>query len=334
MQKDQLIILSSFLVLVVVILITIIIIYLIKDNQKRQELLFKEEINKMTMTVDNIYKQLDQNLSNNRESNYRAFKDVSISLAKIEKSQEGLNSIGDGLDELKKIFIDKKHRGQFGEIELYSILNADFGLSDELYQKQYHLKNGNIVDCMVFGLGDYGHLPIDSKFPLENYLKMLNANNNPEEYRRYAKQFKNDIIKHLNDIHDKYVVSDETCDFALMFLPSEAIYAEIYAHHQDLVNKSFNLHVFFTSPSTLIAYLSAYKNLHIHYRRTNEIKHIQDELALLAVDFGRFTKRYEAITKDFEKTYNDFKELNISTNKIIKRFERIDNVELKDENHG
>ncbi|MFQ7057303.1 MAG: DNA recombination protein RmuC [Turicibacter sanguinis] len=181
---------------------------------------------------DKVNERLDQSFNKTNET----FQNILVRLAKIDEAQKKIESLSTDIVSLQNLLSDKKSRGTFGEVQLYQIMAAVFGeKNDRIYETQYKLSNGTIVDAMLHAPLPMGDLPIDSKFPLENYQRMMDRTLGEVERQLAEKQFKQDVKKHIDDIFNKYVTPQETSDQAVMFLPAEAIFAEINAYHPDLV---------------------------------------------------------------------------------------------------
>ena len=202
---------------------------------------------------DKVNERLDQSFNKTNET----FQNILVRLAKIDEAQKKIESLSTDIVSLQNLLSDKKSRGTFGEVQLYQIMAAVFGeKNDRIYETQYKLSNGTIVDAMLHAPLPMGDLPIDSKFPLENYQRMMDRTLGEVERQLAEKQFKQDVKKHIDDIFNKYVTPQETSDQAVMFLPAEAIFAEINAYHPDLVAYSQRKRVWLVSPTTFMSTLT------------------------------------------------------------------------------
>ncbi len=272
--------------------------------------------------------QVNESLRNSMEKTNQAFTDVMVKMATLQETQQSLNSLSEEITSLQNVLIDKKSRGIFGEVELYSILENSFGVNDERYLRQHKLSNGNIVDAAIVGPEPIGLIPIDSKFPLENYNRMYNQNLTKQQQESARKQFKSDCVKHIKDIATKYLNTEETSEFAYMFVPAEAVFAEIYGRYPDVIDYSYRCKVFIVSPTTLMAYITAIKAIYLGQSKNEKVVQMQQELQKLSNEFERFTARWANITKDFEKTSEDIQSIDTTAKKIVNQFRKIDNVEL------
>lgn len=276
-------------------------------------------------------KNVKENMSNNYESTSEMITRMLKQMAKIDESQENLKLLSTSIQHLQNVLTDKKTRGIYGEIELYSILDAAMLDHSARYEKQAKLSNGTMVDALLYIGKDQEKLCIDSKFPLENYNRMVDTTLGQKEQQQAKQIFISDVKKHIKAIADKYIIPNETSDFAFMFLPAEAIFAYIYANFQEVVDYSYKEKVFIVSPTTIMAYMTAIKAIYLREKRNEHIHEIEAELQKLAIEFDRFVKRYNTVQNDFEKNYQDMKNLDITARKIQKRFSQISDVELEDE---
>lgn len=284
-----------------------------------------------TNRLTEIEKHLNLNLTNNFDQTEKIIVNINEKMAKISESQNTLKDLSKDLVSLQSILNDKKTRGAFGEVELYTILNNVFGANQRRYQRQYKLSNGAVADAVVFLGEDQEKIVIDSKFPLESYNNLYSEGLSKLDQEAYRKQFERDIKKHIDDIANKYLIKGETASVAYMFVPAEAVFAEIYGQHQAIVDYSYQRHVFIVSPTTLMAYLTVVKNIMLEQQKDERVRDIQNEFVKLGDEFKRFKERYEKINSDFNRTYKEFNDLTITSNKIIKRFEAIDQLDIKGE---
>ncbi len=276
-----------------------------------------------------VYKlsQLEKNLNNNIQSAYKlnseTFANIQERLTRIDSAQKNIEELSKDISSLENVLLDKKNRGTFGEIELYSLLENALGINDALWQKQYHFNNGYIADAVIFGNSAMKSICIDSKFPLENYRRMFEENISNDDKTKYAKAFRNDVIKHINDIADKYIIDNETAEFAYMFIPAEAIFAYINAEYTDVIEYSYRKKVYLVSPATLMAYLTAIRSIYLGQKRDEKAAIILKELAVLAEDFRRFKERSEKMLKASQDFMTNFEQFEISVDKIARKFDKI-----------
>ena len=252
-------------------------------------------------------------------------------LSKIDEAQKKIEALSSNVVSLQDILTDKKSRVIFGEIQLYQILSSVFGeKNDKLYQKQYKLSNGTIVDSIIFTPEPLGNIAVDSKFPLENYRKMYNNELSQIERENARKDFVSDLKKHIDAISSKYIIKNETSEQAILFLPAEAIFAEINAYHTDIIEYAYKKNVRIASPTTLISVLTVIQVTMTNLERDKYANIIQQELEKLNVEFTRYRTRWDNLQKDIEKVSKDVKEINTTSNKISKRFVEISNAKFEE----
>lgn len=277
----------------------------------------------------NIEEKVNSSMTKSLVSTNESFMKIMESITKIDSTQKNLENLSTSINSLQSILNDKKSRGTYGEVELYSLLENQFGLDTSFYAKQKQLSNGRIADAVIFAPNPLNMICIDSKFPLENYNRMYDSKLSKEEQEHYRRLFRNDVITKVKDIASKYIINDETADFAYMFIPAEAVFSEICARFDDILNLSYNAHVYLVSPTTLMAYLTAMRAIYLGQKKNEKIHEIQLEFNRLGKEFERFESRYEKTMNDFNRTHNDMQELAITTGKMIKRFKEIEQVKLE-----
>ncbi len=287
---------------------------------------------RLRMINDKVNERLDQNF----EKTNKTFTSVLERLSKIDEAQKKIELLSSDIVSLQSVLTDKKSRGIFGEVNLKHILVSVFGENPKnIYQMQYSFSNGTIADCVLFAPEPLGLIAIDSKFPLENYQNMVDRNNSELVRREALKGFKTDMKKHIDAISSKYIIPGVTADQAILFLPAEAIFAEINAYHQDLIDYSYNKKVWITSPTTLISTLTTIQIIMKNIERDKYAKVIHDELKLLDVEFSRYRERWDKLSRSIDTVSKDVKDLNTTTDKITKRFNAINQVDVdKLDNRG
>ena len=298
---------------------------------------FKKSVNddfealnrKIEGRLDLMNAKVEERLAKGFEETTKTFGNVLERLGKIDEAQKKIEALSSNVVSLQDILTDKKSRGIFGEVQLYQILASVFGeRNDRTYQKQYKLSNNTMVDAMLFTPEPIGNIAIDSKFPLENYRKMYDSELTNEERINARKEFVGNLKKHIDDISEKYIIRNETSDQAIMFLPAEAIFAEINAYHTDVIDYAYRKNVRIASPTTLVSVLTTIQMILTNIEREKYASVIQEELGKLHEEFGRYEKRWKALEKDIEKVTKDVKEITTTSNKISKRFTEISNVNM------
>lgn len=281
---------------------------------------------RLRLMNDHVNERLDQNF----EKTNKTFTSVLERLSKIDEAQKKIDHLSSDIVSLQSVLTDKKTRGIFGEVNLTHILSNVFGQSnDKIYQLQYPLENGTIVDCALFAPEPLGLLGIDSKFPLENYRSMVDRNI-AQEYRDQAeKLFKMDMKKHIDAICNKYIIPGVTADQAILFLPAEAIFAELNAYHTDILEYAYKKRVWITSPTTLMSTLTTIQIIIKNMERDQYASVIHKELKLLDEEFKRYKDRWDKLSRSIETVGKDVKEIHTTTEKITKRFASINDVEVE-----
>ena len=289
-----------------------------------------EKLNqKMENRLDFMNIKVEERLSKGFEETTKTFGNVLERLSKIDEAQKKIEALSSNVVSLQDVLTDKKSRGIFGEVQLYQILASVFGeKNDKLYQKQYRLSNGTIVDSIIFTPEPLGNIAVDSKFPLENYRKMYNNELSQMERKNARKDFVNDLKKHIDVISSKYIIKNETSEQAVLFLPAEAIFAEINAYHTDIIEHAYKKNVRIASPTTLISVLTVIQVITTNMERDKYASVIQHELEKLNIEFGRYQTRWNSLQKDIEKVSKDVKDITTTSNKISKRFTEISNVKF------
>ena len=292
---------------------------------------FEKLSQKIENRLDAMNMKVEERLSKGFEETTKTFGNVLERLGKIDEAQKKIETLSSNVVSLQDILTDKKSRGIFGEVQLYQILSSVFGeKNDKLYQKQYKLSNGTIADSIIFTPEPLGNIAIDSKFPLENYRRMYSSELSKFEKESAKKDFANDLKKHIDAISSKYIIKNETSEQAILFLPAEAIFAEINAYHTDIIEHAYKKNVRIASPTTLISVLTVIQVMMINLERDKYANIIQQELEKLNLEFTRYRTRWDNLQKNIEKVSKDVKEINTTSNKISKRFTEISNVKFEE----
>ena len=285
--------------------------------------------NKIETRLNLINDKVNERLDQNFEKTNKTFTNVLERLSKIDEAQKKIDVLSNDIVSLQSILTDKKSRGIFGEVNLKHILVSVFGeKNDKIYSLQYTLPNGTIADSVLFAPAPLGTIAIDSKFPLESYRMMVDKKLPQEIRERYEKQFKSDVKKHIDAISNKYIIEGVTSDQAIMFLPAEAIFAEINAYHQDIIEYAYRKKVWITSPTTLISTLTVIQMIIKNIERDKYTSVIHEELNKLGVEFSRYKERWDKLAKSIQTVNKDVESVYITTEKISKKFDVISGVEI------
>lgn len=281
---------------------------------------------KLNLINEKVNIRLDENF----EKTNKTFTSVLERLSKIDEAQKKIDSLSNDIVSLQGVLTDKKSRGIFGEINLKHILSNVFGeKNDAIYKMQYTFNNGTIADAVLFAPEPLGTIAIDSKFPLEHYQMMVDKNISVSERKGYELEFKNDVKKHINAIASKYIIPTITSDQAIMFLPAEAIFAELNAYHQDVIDYANKNRVWITSPTTLMSTLTVVQMVVKNMERDKYASIIQQELTRLSVDFSLYRRRWDKLSKNIEAVSKEASDIHITTEKISKRFDSINKVDVE-----
>lgn len=300
----------------------------LSEALKEQRTQSSKDIEKLSFKVEerlmDINEKVEKRLSKGFENIDKTFKDIIVGIAKIGEAQKKIEQLSGDVNDLQNVLTDKKSRGVFGEVQLNAILKSIFGEKRDLYDLQYTFANGVMADAVIKAPDPLGIIAVDSKFPMENYTRMV-------EDAKFASQFKQNIKKHINDIASKYIIQGVTADMAILFLPAEAIFAEINAYHEELIEYGRNKGVWIASPTTIMALLTTITAIIRDIKTQEQAKKIQEELKKLSVNFKRYRQRWENLSKHMDTVNKDVKDITTTTNKIASEFERIEKVEFEDE---
>jgi DNA recombination protein RmuC len=278
---------------------------------------------KIDERLEQISGKVNERLDEGFKKTNETFTNVMTRLATIDEAQKKIETLTGSVVSLQELLGDKRSRGAFGEVQLEAIVRN--ALPETAFEFQYTFARGVRADCVLKLPEPTGLIAIDSKFPLENFERMFLEG----AERITAAAFKLDVRKHIDDIANKYIIPGETADGAVMFLPAEAVFAEIHARHRDLVDYAQNKRVWITSPTTLMAVLTTAQSVIRNVETRKQIHIIKDELNKLGADFGRFQSRMDNLARHIEQAKNDVDEVHVSSRKISERFARIERVELE-----
>jgi len=292
-----------------------------------------EDFDRLSKTVETkleaINTKVQENLNEGFKKTNETFTNVIERLAKIDEAQKNIESLSTNVVSLQEILSDKKSRGIFGEVQLNQILYAVFGeKNDQIFRIQYSLNNSKTVDAMLFLPEPIGNIPIDAKFPLENYKRSIDKNLAEAEHLAAVRNFKSDVKKQIDDIADKYILAGEPANQAIMFIPAEAVFAELYAYHEDMVKYAHSRRVWITSPTTFMAVLNTVQLVLRDIERRKYADIIQQEIVKLSEDFRRYSDRWNKLSTHIDTIQKDVKDIHTTSHKITTRFDKIARVDL------
>lgn len=291
-------------------------------------------IDRMNKTVDERLAEISGKVTERLDEGFKktneTFTSVIERLATIDEAQKKIDGLTSNVVSLQELLGDKRSRGAFGEVQLESLVRNILPNNPDqpFYAMQHTLGNGARADCVLFLPEPTGKVAVDSKFPLENYHRMLDTALPEAERLAAQKLFKSDVKRHVEDIAKKYIIAGETSDGAVMFVPAEAVFAEIHAYHADLVDYAMQKRVWIVSPTTLMAVLNTARAVLKDVETRKQVHIIKEELAKLGRDFGLFDRRMKNLADHIRLANKDVEEVHVSSRKITQRFAKIEAVEL------
>ena len=342
--------------LIVVVILEIVLIFKKQNNNELEEKISRTEVNvvkeigefkhdfssdlnkdfnelndRIERKLNLMNQKVNEKLEDGFDKTSKTFNEVMARLTRIDEAQKKIDGLGNEIVSLESILTDKKSRGIFGEVNLYHILASIFGeKNDKIYQTQYTLPNGYMADSIVFAPEPLGSICIDSKFPLENYRRLVEKGLSENERETRSKSFESDVKKHIDAIANKYIINGVTAEQAIMFLPAEAIFAEINAYHTNLVKYAASRKVWLASPTTLMSLLTIIQSVLMGLERDKYTSIIHDELNKLGIEFGRYKERWDKLSRSIQTVNNDVENIHKTTEKITKRFDSINNVKIEE----
>lgn len=309
---------------------------LIQTTMRNSTQQLTQSIEALTMTVDGrlelisgkVTERLDEGFKKTNET----FANVMARLATIDEAQKKIDGLTTNVVSLQELLGDKRSRGAFGEVQLEALVGNI--LPQGAYEMQATLSTGARVDCLLKLPEPTGNVAVDSKFPLENYHRMFAPDAGEAERAAAQKQFKADVKKHVDDIAAKYIIANETSDGAVMFVPAEAVFAEIHGYHGDIVDYAMQRRVWIVSPTTMMAILNTARAVIKDVETRRQVHIIKDALAKLAKDFHLFDERMQKLATHIRQAHEDAEKVQISSRKISQRFAQIEAVELEHPEQG
>ena len=284
-------------------------------------------INMMEERLAKVQLQMNENLSHSSRRTAQSLGDLQQRLSTIDKAQEKITKLSGDVLSLQDILSNKQTRGAFGEIQLTDIVSK--ALPSDGFELQTTLSTGKRADCLIKLPNPPGPIVIDSKFPLEAYEALRNASSETETSSA-VRLFRTSVRKHIKDISEKYIVEGETADGAILFLPSEAVYAELHANFSDLVREGFSARVWIVSPTTCMATLNTMRAILKDARMREQAGAIRNELTLLYQDVDRLGVRVESLDRHFNQAAKDISDIKISADKAGRRAKRLDNFDFEE----
>jgi DNA recombination protein RmuC len=284
-------------------------------------------INMMEERLGKVQLQMNENLSHSSRRTAQSLGDLQQRLSTIDKAQEKITKLSGDVLSLQDILSNKQTRGAFGEIQLTDIVSK--ALPSDGFQLQATLSNGKRADCLIKLPNPPGPIVVDSKFPLEAYEALRNASSETETSTA-VRSFRISVRKHIKDISEKYIIEGETADGAILFLPSEAVYAELHANFSEIVREGFSARVWIVSPTTCMATLNTMRAILKDARMREQAGAIRNELTLLYHDVDRLGVRVESLDRHFNQAAKDISDIKISADKAGRRAKRLDNFDFEE----
>ena len=274
-----------------------------------------------------LSKAVAERLDRTEQATGQIVTDLRERLVRIDEAQKKIGDLSTQVVSLQEVLSNKQARGAFGEVQLNDLVQS--ALPPQAYEFQCTLSSGVRADCLLRLPNPPGSIAIDAKFPLESYsaLRAVPAGDAPALLVA-QRAFQQAIRKHIGDIRDKYIVPGETAESALMFLPSEAVYAELHANFTGLVEESYRARVWIVSPTTMMATLNTVRAVLKDVRMREQAGEIQKMVGQVMEDVRRLGDRVDRLKTHFAQTEKDLREIDISADRITKRGQRILDVDL------
>jgi len=297
------------------------------EDSVQREAVFRESLD---ARLDQVSIRVGQSLSETQERSSQNLKQLHERLALIDRAQKNIEALTGEVSGLQQLLSNKQSRGTFGETQMQDMIR-DF-LPPNSFRFQATLSNSKRVDALIDLPNGQGALAVDSKFPLESWRRMNSAEN---EFDRMAAQrdFIRDIKAHVKAISERYLIRGETHDIALLFLPSEAIYLDLHTHFQQLIDDSFQKRVMIVSPTSFMATLHTVRAVMRDAQMREQAHVIQNEVAAMAKDVDRLDQRVAKLQTHFNQSTEDIRNIRISTEKITRRAEKIESLDLEETNN-
>jgi len=276
----------------------------------------------------NLANEVNGKLSDGFAKTTATFTDIVKRLALIDNAQQKLAELSTNVISLQEILQDKRTRGAFGEVQLQSLIENIF--PPENVKFQYTFATKARVDCLLILPPPTGNIAVDAKFPLENFQRYVNYGNTSQEKKLALQSFRQDVKKHIQDVAEKYIIPGETGSGALLFIPAEAVFAEIHNSLPDLVSLAQRLNVWLASPTTMMAILTTAVSVLKDHATKKHLNVIQEHLRMLSADFGRFDDRLNKLSRRLESANEEARAVQTSAKKITKRFQAIDSARVEE----
>ncbi len=294
-----------------------------ESSEKRDDL-FRKTLDER---LSKVSERVGQSIVDTQERNSANLKQLHERLALIDRAQKNIETLSGEVSGLQSLLSNKQARGAFGEKQMQDLIETY--LPPNAFSFQHTLSNGKRVDALIHLPGDQGDVAIDSKFPMEAWRRLIAADNTEEEGRA-QKAFAADMSRHIKDIASKYLIFGETHDIAMLFLPSEAIYAELHTHFPQIVELGFAQKVMIVSPTTFMATLHTMRAVMRDAAMREQASIIQREVGMMSKDVTLLDDRVAKLQTHFNQSTEDIRKIRISTEKITKRADKIENLDIEE----
>ena len=287
----------------------------------------KEVTKKIEERLSEMMKRFGEGMEKSRVTQQNTMGELKERLVLIDAAQKNIEELSSQVVGLQDILSNKQARGAFGEIQLADLVRSI--MPPNAYAFQATVAGNRRVDCLLTLPNPPGPIAIDAKFPLESYRTLIDSKD--ENNRNLArKALASDVLKHVRDISEKYIIPGETAESALMFLPSEAVYAELHANLADVVEKSWKSKVWIVSPTTLMATLNTIRAVLKDAQMREQAHVIQKEVSLMLTDVERLDGRVGKLETHFRQAEEDIRHIRVSADKLTKRGGKIEDIEVGD----
>jgi len=295
------------------------------EDSAQRETLLRESLD---TRLSKVSERVGQSINETQERNSANLKQLHERLSLIDRAQKNIETLSGEVSGLQNLLSNKQSRGAFGEKQMRDLIETY--LPPNAFSFQQTLSNGKRVDALIHLPNDQGHVAIDSKFPMEAWRRLTKAENTPEETQA-KRDFARDVSVHIKAIAEKYLIFGETHDIAMLFLPSEAIYAELHAHFPQVIEKGFSQKVMIVSPTTFMATLHTMRAVMKDAAMREQAHIILREVVAMAKDVTLLDDRVAKLQSHFNQSAEDMRKIRISTEKITKRADKIETLDVSDD---
>ena len=294
------------------------------DDSAKRDAHFRESLDSR---LSQVSEKVGNSIVQTQERNSENLKQLHERLALIDRAQKNIETLSGEVSGLQNLLSNKQSRGAFGEKQMQDLI-ANY-LPPNGYSFQASLSNGKRVDALIHLPVGQGDVAVDSKFPMEAWRRLTDADNTPQEAQA-GRDFRRDMLVHIKAVSEKYLIFGETHDIALLFLPSEAVYAELHANFPDVIEKGFSEKVMIVSPTTFMATLHTMRAVMKDAAMREQAHIIQREVGLMAKDVSLLDERVAKLQTHFSQTGEDIRKIRISTEKITKRADKIETLDMQE----